>query len=54
MYRYRLAPGIAIVSNMRWKLGTIIAVGLGVALVLYLATQSPHGAANVKSALCGL
>lgn len=53
MYRYRLIPGIAIVSNMRWKLGTIIAVGLAVALVLYLATQSPHGVANVKSALRG-
>ena len=53
MYRYRLIPGIAIVSNMHWKLGTIIVMGLAVALVLYLATQSPRGAANVKSALRG-
>lgn len=53
MYRYRLIPGISIVSNMRWRLGTIVVVGLVVALVLYLAAQSPHGAANVKTALRG-
>ena len=51
MYRYRLIPGITVVSNMRWRLGTIIVVGLGVAFVIYLAAQSDCGAASVKSAL---